>query len=221
MVITDKDEELITAIEFNIKPTVIGFGVGVGTNEKTITAFEQFLKANETPLVIDADGINMLSQNKSLLELLSKHTILTPHPKELERLIGKWKDDFDKLEKVKSFSKKYSCIVVVKGAHTIIVNGDKLYVNTTGNPGLATAGSGDVLTGIITGLLSQGYDALTASVFGVYLHGKSADIAVEDFGYQSLIASHVIDYLGEAYLDLFKQPEQSSEENREVEEEQA
>ncbi|MFV9551111.1 NAD(P)H-hydrate dehydratase [Algibacter sp. PT7-4] len=207
MVITDTEEEIITNITFNIKPTVIGFGVGVGTDEKTITAFETFLKANTLPLVIDADGINILSKKKALLKLLPEATVLTPHPKELERLIGSWNDDFDKLNKIKAFSKKYKIIIVVKGANSITVFNDKLYVNTTGNPGLSTAGSGDVLTGVITGLISQGYNPLVATIFGVYLHGKSADIAVEDFGYQSLIASHVIDYLGEAYLDLFKQPE--------------
>ena len=117
-----------------------------------------------------------------------------------------------KLKKIKTFSKKHKVIVVIKGANTITVFEDKLYVNTTGNPGLSTAGSGDVLTGIITGLISQGYSPLVAAIFGVYLHGKSADIAVEDYGYQSLIASHVIDYLGEAYIDLFKQPEPSQQE---------
>ncbi|MFI0428915.1 NAD(P)H-hydrate dehydratase [Mariniflexile sp. HMF6888] len=208
MVITDIDEEKITKIDFNITPTAIGFGVGVGTDAKTIQAFEGFLKKNTTPLIIDADGINMLAQKKSLLKLLPEQTILTPHPKELKRLIGMWTDDFDKLAKVKAFSKKYNLIIVIKGANTITVFQEKLYVNSTGNPGLATAGSGDVLTGIITGLISQGYQPLSASIFGVYLHGKSADIAVEDYGYQSLIASHVIDYLGEAYKDLFKLPEQ-------------
>jgi hydroxyethylthiazole kinase-like uncharacterized protein yjeF len=208
MVITDADEDIITAIDFNIAPTVIGFGVGVGTSEKTMDAFETFLKNNKAPLVIDADGINILSKKKALLKLLPEATILTPHPKELERLVGSWKNDFEKLDKVKAFSKKHKLIIVIKGANSITVFGDKLYINTTGNPGLSTAGSGDVLTGIITGLISQGYHPLTAAIFGVYLHGKSADIAVEDFGYQSLIASHVIEYLGEAYLDLFKQPEQ-------------
>ena len=208
MVITDADEEKITDIAFEIEPTVTAFGVGVGTDAKTITAFEAFLKKNKTPLVIDADGLNMLSLKKDLLKLLPKQTILTPHPKELERLIGKWADDFDKLEKTKAFSKKYDAIVVVKGANTITVFQDKLYVNATGNPGLATAGTGDVLTGMITGLISQGYDVLSATLFGVYLHGKSADLLVEDFGYQSLMASHVIEGIADAYLDLFKQPEQ-------------
>lgn len=208
MVITDTDNEKITSINFDMKPTVIGFGIGVGTDTKTINAFEVFLKTNKTPLVIDADGINILAKKKSLLKQLPLQTVLTPHPKELERLIGRWKDDFDKLKKVRAFSKKYSVIIVIKGANTITVFQDKLYVNTSGNPGLATAGSGDVLTGIITGLISQGYSHLSATIFGVYLHGKSADIAIEDFGYQSLIASHIIEYLGKAFIDLFKQSEQ-------------
>jgi len=208
MVISDVDEEKITNIQFEIEPTVIGIGIGLGTDTDTQKAFETFLKANKKPLVIDADGVNILAKNKGLLKLLPEETVLTPHPKELERLIGSWEDDFDKLEKVKAFSNKYKVIIVVKGANSITVFDDTLYVNTTGNPGLATAGSGDVLTGIITGLISQGYHPVVASIFGVYLHGKAADIAVEKFGYQSLIASHVIDYLGEAFIDLFKQPEQ-------------
>ena len=207
MVITDNDEHYITDIDFKIQPSVIALGVGMGTNPKTITALKRFLKQNKTSLVIDADGINILSENKSFLELLPKQTVLTPHPKELERLIGKWSDDFDKLEKAKVFSKKHDVVLVIKGAHSITVYNNMLYVNATGNPGLATAGSGDVLTGIITGLISQQYDVLSATVFGVYLHGKSADIAIADYGYQSLIASHVIEYLGAAYLDLFKEPE--------------
>jgi ADP-dependent NAD(P)H-hydrate dehydratase / NAD(P)H-hydrate epimerase len=214
MVLTDIDKNIITDIEFNIKPTVIGFGIGIGTDNLTITAFESFLKQNKLPLVIDADGINILSKKKSLLEFLPEQTILTPHPKELERLLGTWKDDFDKLKKVKIFSKKYNIIVVIKGANTITVFKDKLYISSTGNPGLATAGSGDVLTGIITGLFSQNYSPLEAAIFGVYLHGKSADIAVEDFGYESLIASHIIKYLGEAYLDIFKQIEEPPKEEK-------
>lgn len=219
MVITDTDNEKITKINFSIEPDVIAFGVGAGTDTKTSSAFEAFLKTNKTPLVIDADGINILAKKKTLLKLLPENTVLTPHPKELEGIIGKWKDDFDKLKKTKAFSKKYKCIVVIKGANTITVFGDKLYVNATGNPSLATAGTGDVLTGMITGLIAQGYDALAATIFGVYLHGKSSDLLVEDLGYQSFIASHVIEGIPLAYLDLFKQPEPPQVE--EVEEEES
>jgi len=215
MVITDAEEDVLSNISFDIEPAVIGIGIGIGTDKKTISAFETFLNENKKPLVIDADAINILSSKKALLKLLPENTVLTPHPKELERLLGSWKDDFDKLKKAKAFVKKHKLVLVIKGANTIVVFQDKLYINTTGNPGLATAGSGDVLTGIITGLISQGYDAIVAAIFGVYLHGRSADIALEDFGYQSLIASHVIDYLGEAYIDLFKKPEQPPQEQPE------
>ncbi|WP_323787639.1 NAD(P)H-hydrate dehydratase [Psychroserpens sp.] len=215
MVITDKDDHIITDINFEIEPNVIGLGIGLGTDAKTITALEKFLKSNKAPLVIDADGLNILSKKKSLLKLLPKQTVLTPHPKELERLIGKWNDDFDKLQKVKALSKKYDIILVIKGANTITVYNENYYINTTGNPGLATAGTGDVLTGILAGMIAQGYDALQATLFGVYLHGRSADIAIEDLGYQSLMASHVIEALGKAYIDLFKQPEQPQVEQEE------
>lgn len=208
MVMTDTNENELTDIKFEIEPTVIGVGVGIGTSEATVKALSSFLKTNKLPLVLDADALNILSKNKDLLKELPEDSILTPHPKELERLIGKWEDDFDKLAKVKKFSKKHKCIVVIKGAHTIIVKNGKGYVNTTGNPGMATAGSGDVLTGVITGLRAQGYPALNAAIFGVYLHGKAGDIAVESSGFQSLTASHLIDNLAGAYLDLFKMPEQ-------------
>ncbi|MCX7549445.1 NAD(P)H-hydrate dehydratase [Xanthomarina sp. F2636L] len=212
MVLTDTDEQILTKIALDFNSTAIGIGVGMGTDNKTIKAFEDFLRNNKSPLIVDADAINMLSKKKNLIKLLPEGTILTPHPKELERLIGVWKDDFDKLKKVKAFSKKHQVIVVIKGAHTITVLEEKLYVNTTGNPGLASGGTGDVLTGVITGLVAQGYNPLVASIFGVYLHGKSADIAVEKTGYQSLIASQVVETLGDAYLDLFWQPEPETQE---------
>ncbi|CDF79123.1 YjeF-like protein [Formosa agariphila KMM 3901] len=205
MVITDADKKLITDIVFDIIPDAVGIGIGLGTDEKTVKAFESFLKNNTAPLVIDADGLNILSKNKALLKYLKEDTILTPHPKELKRLIGDWEDDFDKLSKTKAFVKKHKVLVIIKGANSISVYQDKLYINSTGNPGLATGGTGDVLTGIITGLRAQGYTALESACFGTYLHGKSADLAIEFKGYQSLIASDVISYLGQAYLDLFKQ----------------
>jgi hydroxyethylthiazole kinase-like uncharacterized protein yjeF len=218
MVIADKNKRVISDINFDLKPTVIGIGIGLGTDMLTASAFEAFLKINKAPLVIDADGINLLAQKKALLKLLKPNTILTPHLKELERLVGKWTDDFDKLKKVKAFSKKHKVIIVIKGAHTITVQNETLFINSTGNPGLATAGSGDVLTGIIAGLISQGYEPIIASIFGVYLHGRAADIAVEFVGYQSLLASHLIEYLGEAYIDLFKEPEQVLQNNETQEE---
>jgi hydroxyethylthiazole kinase-like uncharacterized protein yjeF len=212
MVEVDSESE-IQFFNYKTKPTVIGIGVGLGTSNKTQEGFAKFLKQNKTPLVIDADAINILSKNKELLKLLPKDTVLTPHPKELERLIGKWKNDFDKINKIQKFTKKHKLILVLKGAYTIIANNNEICFNTTGNPALATAGSGDVLTGIITGLIAQNYTAFDASIFGVYLHGLTADVALQDQPYETFIASDIIDNLPKAFVDLLAppQPQQPSE----------
>jgi hydroxyethylthiazole kinase-like uncharacterized protein yjeF len=204
MVLTDDDEKVLSNIQYNIGPTVIGLGIGIGQDPATIAALERFLDQNDGPLVLDADALNILSKNGEMLKKIPPRSVLTPHPKELERLIGSWKDDFEKLEKAGQFSLKYNCVLVIKGAHTIILDQGRGYVNTTGNPGMATAGSGDVLTGMITGMIAQGYEVLRAAIFAVYLHGKAGDLAVEQCGYQALTASEIIDYIGDAFLDLFK-----------------
>ena len=202
MAITDKSENDITEVKYDFEPAAICFGVGVGRKPITLKAFEELLNKIEKPMVIDADGLNLLSEKPELLEKLPKNSILTPHPKELERLVGSWKGDFQKLEKAKIFAEKYRLILVIKGAHTITIGGKDIYINNTGNPGMATAGSGDVLAGIITGLIAQGYDPVEAAVFGVYLHGEAGDIAAEKIGYESLIANDICNNLGAAYLEL-------------------
>jgi len=209
------DEQILTYYNFKTNPTVIGIGPGMGTSEKTAIGFDKFIKENERPLVIDADAINLLAQNKSLLEYLPENTVLTPHPKELERLIGTWKNDYDKLEIASKFSKDYHVIFVIKGTYTAIIDGESIYFNSTGNPALATAGSGDVLTGLITGLIAQGYQPKHAAIFGVYLHGKTADIAIQETGYETFTASSILEYLPNAILDLFNQEkiEEVNEEN--------
>jgi NAD(P)H-hydrate epimerase len=138
-----------------------------------------------------------------MFEVLPQGTILTPHPKEFERLAGKWENDFERLEKQKQLSKKYKCVIVLKGANSSIStpNG-KVFFNSTGNPGMATAGSGDVLTGILTALLAQGYQSTEAAVLGVYLHGLAGDLAAYDTGHDSLIASDIINYLPQAFRTL-------------------
>ncbi len=213
MVITDEEEKSISDIEFDFKPSAIGVGIGMGTAKATVKAFEELLEKTKTGLVVDADAINILATNKKLYKKLPAKTILTPHPKELERIIGSWKDDFDKLNLMEQFSKTYDCILVLKGAHTIVCYEGSFYINTTGNPGMATAGSGDVLTGVITGLMSQGYSPLNAAVFGVYLHGSAGDLAIEKTGYQALTASEIIDYLGDAFITLFEREDVPVEEN--------
>lgn len=203
MVLTDADKDQITEVLYEIDPAVIGFGVGVGTGEKTTKAFEKLLKKNKKSLVVDADGLNILSRNKHLFELLPEGSILTPHPGELQRMIGKWKDDFEKLEKVEELARKYSLIIVIKGAYTFIVTPDIRYINTSGNPGMATAGSGDVLTGVITGLVAQGYQPLSAAVLGVFLHGRAGDLVAEEKSFEGMIAGDITEAVGAAILDLF------------------
>ncbi|WP_430969031.1 NAD(P)H-hydrate dehydratase [Spongiimicrobium sp. 2-473A-2-J] len=215
MVITAAGEREVSSVDFDISPTAIGLGMGWGTSKNTGKALRGFLEQNRQPLVLDADALNLLSKYPDLLKKIGKQAVLTPHPKELERLLGTWKDDFDKLKKAKAFSAKYDCILVIKGSHTITVYRDKGYINTTGNPGMATAGSGDVLTGIITALIAQGYPPLRAAIFGVYLHGRAGDIAVEQMGYQALTASDISHHIGKAYIDLFELPEAVEEPNEE------
>lgn len=204
MVLTDEEEDFISKIELPSNASVIGVGVGMGTHEQTVAAFSSFLNDTKMPMVIDADGLNILAENKRLLNKMPQQAVLTPHPKELERLIGKWEDDFDKLKRAKAFSKKYDCILVLKGAHTITIYDGKGYINSTGNPGMATAGSGDVLTGIITGLIAQNYPPLYAAIFGVYLHGLSGDISSSENGYEAVTASTIIANIGKAFMELFK-----------------
>ncbi len=192
-------EYAIESINFNVKPSVIGIGVGLGVLEKTAKAFGDFLKTNTIPLVIDADALNILSHNKAFLDLLPEDSILTPHPKELKRLIGEWENDYDKLEKIKAFSKKYHCIVVLKGAHTLIVQNETYYFNSTGSPALATAGSGDVLLGLITGLLAQGYTPLQAAMLGVFAHGRSVELHKLFKDSDLLIASDIINLIPEVF----------------------
>jgi len=206
MVLTDKEDELVSKIAIPDKASVVGIGVGMGTLKNTVKAFSEFLEDNKLPMVIDADGLNILASNTALLNKIPQQTVLTPHAKELERLIGEWKDDFDKLKKAKAFSKKYDCILVLKGAHTITIYNGKGYINATGNPGMATAGSGDVLTGMITGLISQNYPPLYAAIFGVYLHGLSGDLASAENGYEAITATVLVDTIGKAFIELFKRP---------------
>jgi len=202
MVLTDVQAHCISAIHFDIVPDAIGIGPGLGQDPSTQEGLYDFLKSNTIPLVVDADALNILAFHPDWLPLLPPKTIVTPHLKELERLIGTWDSEEEHLEKTMAFSKQHQLIVVMKGAPTRIIDGDLVYQNTTGNAALATAGSGDVLTGMITSLLAQSYEPINAAVIGVYLHGLTADIALPEMGYQSFIASDSIAYLGKAYLSL-------------------
>jgi len=197
------DDNYLQHFNFKTNANAIGIGVGLGTHSKTKDGFAKFLKSNKVPLVIDADALNILALHKELWSLIPENSILTPHPKEFERLVGKWDNDYEKLELLKELALKIKCVIVLKGAYTAIAYQNKIYFNTTGNSALSTAGSGDVLTGLITGLLAQNYSAIHASILGVFLHGKSADIAIESKEtMETFIASNGIAYLSKAIRSI-------------------
>ena len=179
----------------------------MGQHPDTARALHDFLKemgeqGNSIPLVVDADGLNILAMHPDWLSLLPRGTILTPHPKELSRLIGEWDNDFQKIQKTRELARSLGAVVIVKGAYTLVVTGETVHVNSSGTPALATAGSGDVLTGIITSLLAQGYSPLYAAKLGVFLHGHTANISSERIHERAFIASDIIDNIGNAYFDL-------------------
>lgn len=178
----------------------IGVGPGLGTHPDTTRALEQLLPQVRAPMVLDADALNILGAEKRLLDQVPRGSVLTPHPKEFERLFGKTVNDFERLELQRSMSARYGIVIVLKGHHTCISMPDgRCCFNSTGNAGMATGGSGDVLTGILTGLLAQGYDPSGAALLGVYLHGLAGDLGAQALSEESLIASDLARYLGRAF----------------------
>lgn len=181
----------------------VGIGPGLGTSEQTSITLIAQLRRTQCPLVVDADALNILANRRAWLQQLPKGIILTPHPKELERIEGKCVDSYERLTKARELAERLQGYVILKGQHTAICMPDgHIVFNTTGNAGMATAGSGDVLTGIITGLLANGYDRQAACVLGVYLHGLAGDLAARELGQESLIASDLINYLPKAFIRL-------------------
>ena len=202
MTLNDSQNDYLSFINLPFIPSSVGIGVGMGVLGDTVQAFTDYLKTLKSPAVFDADAINILAQNQHLIRLLPKHSVLTPHPKELQRLVGTWSDDFVKLEKVKSFALEYQLIVILKGAHSVITDGHQVYFNSTGNPGMATAGLGDTLTGVVSSLLAQNYKPLEAAILATYIHGKAADLAVTEMGKESFSATDMWHYLGKVFKEL-------------------
>ncbi len=154
-------------------------------------------------MVIDADALNIIAQNKDLLKLVPPRSILTPHPKEFERLFGKTKNDLERMQLALQRSKELNIYIILKGHYSFISTPEGSgYFNSTGNPGMATAGSGDVLTGVITGLLAQNHSPLEASLLGVYIHGSAGDIAAEKYSEEAMIAGDMIECLGVAFREF-------------------
>ena len=184
------------------KINAVGIGPGLGTKKDAQQLVEETLQQFKQPIVIDADALNIISKNKKLLEQLPAESVLTPHPKEFERLFGKAENDFERIGMALQQSAKYNCIIVLKGRYTLIAKNGEGWFNTTGNAGLAKGGSGDILTGIITALLAQKYVPLPAALFGVYLHGLAADFALQTQSKESMLASDVIEHLSDAFSSL-------------------
>jgi len=182
---------------------VIGIGPGLGTSAGTGWALEKLLEHYRQPMVIDADALNILGASPALLDKVPAGSLLTPHPKEFERLFGKTANDFERLELLSENAVKKQLNILLKGRYTAMAFPDgSIWFNTTGNPGMATGGSGDVLTGILTSLVAQGYSSRDAMLLGVYLHGRAGDHAAAERSQEAMIAEDIVEFLGKTFLDL-------------------
>ena len=205
MVESDEEEQVISslAIKSLEKYDAIGIGPGMGRSKDTAHVLKQLLQFYRRPVLFDADALNVLSDNPTYWEFLPPGSILTPHLGELERMIGPAEIVEVRKAKTRDFAMRHSVYVVVKGAFTQVVSPQgPCFFNTTGNPGMATAGSGDVLSGIVLSLLAQGYGPLQAATLAVYLHGQAGDIALDRESEESLLSGDIITHLGAAYKQL-------------------
>lgn len=198
----DLADDYLTDVRNLTSATAVGIGPGLGQAPATVHVLEQVLRVGK-PLVLDADALNLLASHRNLLQEVPPLSVLTPHPREFERLAGPSQNSFERVSRQQTFARQLQSVVVVKGAYTSIATPDgKLYFNSTGNPGMATGGTGDVLTGMLAGLLAQGYPANEAALLGVYWHGLAGDLAADDLGDYPLIASDLINYLPQAFQKL-------------------
>ena len=197
LVEVDRNEFYFSGVDDLSRVQAVGIGPGIGTSPVTAEGIRQLLSVWRGKIVLDADALNLLASNPGLLELLPEGAVLTPHPKEFERLAGKSVNDFDRLNKLSTFARLHRIYVVLKGAHTIIATPEgECYFNMTGNPGMAKGGAGDVLTGIVAALLASGHAPLDAAIIGVYAHGLAGDLAAEEQGMRGTRAGDIAEKLG-------------------------
>lgn len=200
MVESDADEACFAVPTDTDDYQAIAIGPGLGKSEETEAALLEQLQHCQTPAVLDADALNILANHRHALTHLPKGSVLTPHPKELERLVGKCQDSYERLTKACELAKSANVHIVLKGAYSAVVTPEgKCYFNPSGNPGMATGGSGDVLTGVILALLAQGYATEEAARIGTYVHGLAGDLAQRKQGTVGMIASDIIDHLPAAW----------------------
>lgn len=204
MVETDTNQFYVSQVPKELsRYSAICIGPGIGLHQDTAGVLIELLKQTHQAVILDADALNLLSIKQNIAELLHHDCIFTPHPKEFERLFGKTENDFERMQVALHYAAKLNIHIVLKTHHTLIACPDgKAFFNTTGNSGMATAGSGDVLSGIITGLAAQGYRAADACILGVYLHGLAGDIAAAQLSKEALIAGDIIQFLGEAWKTI-------------------
>ncbi|GAB0157178.1 bifunctional ADP-dependent NAD(P)H-hydrate dehydratase/NAD(P)H-hydrate epimerase [Chryseobacterium sp. Alg-005] len=187
------------------KDSVYGIGPGLGTEPQTEKSLLQFLKGYSKPLILDADALNMISKDEKNLSLIPQNSIITPHPKEFERLFGNTQDSFERSELARKKAKELQIYIVLKDHHTQVISPEgKVYYNITGNSGLAKGGSGDILTGILTSFLAQGYSEENAAVLGIWFHGKAADFAAERHSKESMLPADLINEFGTVFQELNK-----------------
>jgi NAD(P)H-hydrate epimerase len=206
MVTVDENAFHLTGFPINMDIyQAAGLGPGIGTEDDTVLMVRHFIKAFRRPAVLDADAINIISKSPEILSSLVQNTITTPHPREFDRLSGENRDDFTRFEKAKELAALHKIIIVLKGHFTGVFYPDgNITFNTSGNAGMAKGGSGDVLTGIITALLAQGYPAASAAALGVYIHGYAGDIAANLYSEEAMLPSDLIQCLGKTFLELKK-----------------
>lgn len=203
MISIDWSDIIFTDVPDVEKYSCVGIGPGIGTKQNTKKGLYNLFERVKSPMVIDADALNILGEHKEWIRKIPANSILTPHPKEFERLTGQSTDDFERNQLQIKFAEENNVILVLKGAYTSIALPDgTCYFNSTGNPGMATAGSGDVLTGIFLSLLGQGYNPADAAKIGVYLHGLAGDLSSDKIGQEAMIASDIIENIGNAYIKL-------------------
>lgn len=216
MVTTDKHAHFNTKLaeEDITKYEAIGIGPGIGTAAETKVMLREIFDMYRGPMILDADALNIIASQKDLLKLVPAGSILTPHPKEFGRLFGESANDFDRVQLALQKAKDLNCIIVLKGHHSLIATPDGIgrpagslgrgFFNNTGNAGMAKGGSGDVLTGLLTGLLAQGYSSVETAILGVYLHGLAGDLAAKEFSEEAMTSGDIINYVGSAFRGVQK-----------------
>jgi hydroxyethylthiazole kinase-like uncharacterized protein yjeF len=188
-------------IDFSLY-NVVGIGPGLGTKKALEQLVENTLSNANYPMVIDADALNIIAKNPVLFQKISNNSVLTPHPKEFDRLFGEHQSDRNRKETAIQKAAELNCIIVLKGHKTFITDGTDSYENSTGNSGLAKGGSGDALTGIITAFLAQQYNSVHSAILGVYIHGLAADFTLKSQSKESMLITDVIENIGTAFKQI-------------------